>query len=76
MYMDYNKIFAKNEKELETFIQSIRIYNKDITMKWKREITEEIELPNQENIRKLGEKRKLQIHGNIHIYQPHHSGRT
>ena len=32
MYMDNIKIFAKNEKELETSIQTIRIYSKDVGM--------------------------------------------
>ena len=30
MYMDDIKLFAKNEKELETLIHSIRIYSRDI----------------------------------------------
>ena len=33
MYMDYIKVFVKNEKELETLIKTIRIYNQDIGMK-------------------------------------------
>ena len=32
MSMDYIKIFAKNEKELQTLIQTIRIYNQYIGM--------------------------------------------
>ena len=28
MYMDDIKLFAKNEKELETLIQAVRIYNR------------------------------------------------
>ena len=56
MYMDNIKLFAKNEKELETLIQIIRIYNQEIGMefgqeKWvmfimksgKRQIIERIE---------------------------------
>ena len=34
MYMDGIQIFAKNEKELETLIQTIRIYSKDIGMEF------------------------------------------
>ena len=34
MYMDDIKLFAKNEKELETQIQAVRIYNQDIGMKF------------------------------------------
>ena len=29
MYMDDIKLFAKNEKELETLIQAVRIYSDD-----------------------------------------------
>ena len=32
MYMDDIKLFAKKEKELETLIQTIRIYSQDIGM--------------------------------------------
>ena len=32
MYMDDIKLFAKNEKELETLIHTIRIYSQDIGM--------------------------------------------
>ena len=69
MYMDDIKLFAKNEKELETGIQALGIYNQYIGMefaieKWvmiiiksgKRQMTEEIEPPIQEKIRMLGEK--------------------
>ena len=67
--MDDNRVFAKNEKELETLIQAERIYSQDIGMEFniekcamqimisgKRHITERIELPTQEKIRILGEK--------------------
>ena len=73
--MDDIKIYAKNEKELETFIQTIRIYGLDVeiefgiekfamlTMKKKkiRETTEGIEQPNQKNIRTLGEKENYNL---------------
>ncbi len=62
-------LFAKNEKELETLIQAVRIYSDDIEMEFniekqamlimksgKQQMTEGIELPNQEKIRTLGEK--------------------
>ena len=68
MYMDDIKLFAKNEKELETLIHTIRIYSQDIGMefgieKWallvmksgKRYLTDGIELPNQDKIRTLAE---------------------
>ena len=67
MYIDDIKLFARNKKELETLIQTIRIYNQDIGMKFgivtcsmlimkssRIETTEGIELPNQESIRTLG----------------------
>ena len=68
--MDNIKLFAKNEKELETLIQAVRIYSQDIGMELgiekcalqirrsrKQYMTEGIELPNQEKIRMLGEKK-------------------
>ena len=38
MYMDDIKLFAKNEKELETFIHAVRIYSQDIGMEFGTEI--------------------------------------
>ena len=65
--MDDIKLFAKNEKELETLIQTVRIYSPDIKMEFgiekctmlvfkgcKRYITERVELPNQVVTRTLG----------------------
>ena len=34
MYMDDIKLFAKNEKELETLIHAVRIYSQNIRMKF------------------------------------------
>ena len=34
MYMDYIKIFAKNEKELETLINAVRVYCQDTGMEF------------------------------------------
>ena len=69
MYMDDIKLFAKNEWELETLIQTVRIYSQDIGMEFgmekgaklvmksgKRHMTEGIELPNRDKIRTLGDK--------------------
>ena len=69
MYMDDIKLFAKNEKELETLIHAVRIYSQDIGMEFgieicaiiimksgKRHTTDGMELPNQDKIRMLGEK--------------------
>ena len=68
--INYLMNMDKNEKELETLIQTIRIYSLDIGMefyivKWamliiksgKRQITEGIEQPNQQRIRMLREKK-------------------
>ena len=62
-------LFAKNEKDLEKLIQAERIFNEDTVMAFsiekcailimksgKQQMTEGIELPNQEKIRTLGEK--------------------
>ena len=69
MYVDDIKLFAKNEKELETLIQEVRIYCQNPGMEFSREnctmlimksgkqqMMEGIELPNQEKIRTLEEK--------------------
>ena len=61
MYMDDIKLFAKNEKELETLMHTVRIYSQDIGMEFgiekctllvmrsgKRHLTDGIELSNQE----------------------------
>ena len=69
MYMDDIKLFAKNEKELETLIHAVRIYSQDIGIEFgiekcamfvmesgKRHLTDGMELPNQDKIRTLGEK--------------------
>ena len=66
--MDDIKLFAKNEKEQGTLIQTIRIYSQYLRMKFgiekygmliiksgKRKTTERLELANQECIRTLGE---------------------
>ena len=66
--MDNTKLFAKNEKELETLIHAVRIYSQDIKMEFdiekcamlvmksgKRHMIDRMELPNHERIRTLGE---------------------
>ena len=65
-----DNIKQKNEKELETLMQTIRIYSQDIGMEVdiekcamlimrseKRQIVEGIELPNKEGIRTLRKKK-------------------
>ena len=68
MYVDDIKLFAKNEKDFETLIQTLRIYILDKGMEFGIEkcsmrirkklekIRKGIELPNKERIRTLGEK--------------------
>ena len=64
MYMDDIKLFAKNEKELETLIHTVRIYSRDIGMEFgiekcamlvmksgKRQLTDGMELPNKDKIK-------------------------
>ena len=76
MYMDDIKLFAKNEKELETQIQTVRIYSQDVGMEFgiekcamlgmksgKRYITEGVELQNQVVIKTLGEKETYKYSG-------------
>ena len=61
MFMDDIKLFAKNEKELETLIHAVRIYSQDIGMEFhiekcsirvmksvKRHITDGMDLPNHD----------------------------
>ena len=68
MYMDDIKLFAKNEKELETLIHAVIIYSQDIGMEFgiekcamlvmksgKRHMTDGMELPNHNKTRTLGE---------------------
>ena len=74
--MDDSLLFAKNEKELETLIQAVRIYSQDTRMEFaiekcamqimksgKRHRTEGIELPNQDKIRILGKKKTYKYLG-------------
>ena len=62
MYMADIKLFAKNEKELETLIHAVRVYSQDNGMEFgrekcamlvmksgKRHLTDGMELQNQEN---------------------------
>ena len=68
MYVNDIKLFAKNEKELETLIHAVRIYNQDIGMEFgiekcamlvvksgKQHLIDGMELPNQDKIRTLAE---------------------
>ena len=64
MYMDDIKLFAKNEKEVENLIHTVRIYCQNIGMEFgietgamlvmksgKRHITDGMELPNQDKVK-------------------------
>ena len=68
MYMDGIKLFAKDEKELETLIHTVWIYSQNIRMEFgiekcallvmksgKRHLIDGMELPNQDKIRTLAE---------------------
>ena len=59
MYMDDIKLFVKNEEELETLINTVRIYSEGVEMEFgieecamlvmksgKRHLTDGMELPN------------------------------
>ena len=74
--MDDIKLFAKNEKELETLIHAVRIDSQDIGMEFgiekcamlvmksgKRHLADEMELQNQDNIRTLGENETYKYWG-------------
>ena len=74
--MDNIKLLAKNEKELENMIWTIRICSQDTGMEFgiekcvmlikksgKRQIIEGIEEPNQERIRTLKEKKNYKYLG-------------
>ena len=76
MYMDDVKLFTKYEKELEIRTQTMRIYSDDIGMEFgiekyavlimksgKQQMTEGIELPNQEKIRTLRENKTYKYLG-------------
>ena len=78
--MDDIKLFSRNEKELETLIQSVRIYSQNIRMEFDTEKcamlftrsgkghrTEGIELPNKEKIRKLREKKDYKYLGILEV---------
>ena len=78
--IDDIKLFEKkNDKELETLIQTIRLYSQDIEMKFgvgkcvilvmksrKTEIPEGTELPDQQSLRMLGEK---EIYNHLRIME-------
>ena len=68
MYLDDIKLFAKNEKELETLIHALRKNSQDVRMEFdretyamlvkkssKRHLTDGMELANQDKIRTLEE---------------------
>ena len=82
MYMDDIKLFAKNEKELETHIHAVRIYSKGIGMEFgiekgamlvmksaKRDMTDGMELPNHDKIKTLEENETYKYLGILEDHQ-------
>ena len=80
MYMDDIKLFAKNEKVLETLIHAIRIYTQDKGMEFgiekcailvmkcgKRQMTDGMELPNHDKITKPGENETYKYLGILEV---------
>ena len=80
MYMDDIKLFAKNEKELETRIHAVRIYSQDMGMEFgiekctmlvmksdKQHLTGGMERPNQDKIRTLGDKETYKYLGILEL---------
>ena len=78
IYMDHIKQLTKNEKQLETLTQAVRIYCEDMRMEFsmgrcgmlimksgKQQMTEGIKLTNQEKIRRQGEKETCKLLENI-----------
>ena len=76
MYVDDIKLFAKNEKELETIIHAVRIYSQDVGIEFsiakcamlvmksgKRHLTDGMKLPNQDKIRTLAENETYKYMG-------------
>ena len=76
MYRDDIKLFAKNQKESETLIHTVRIYSQNIGIEFsiekfdvliiksdKGHMAEGMELPNQEKIRTPGEKETKKYSG-------------
>ena len=76
IYMDGIKLFTINEKEQETLIHAVRIYSQNIGMEFriekcamlviksgKRHLTDAVDLPNQNKIRTLGEKKMYKYLG-------------
>ena len=80
MYMDDIKLFAKNEKELETLIYTVRISSQDIGIEFgiekcamlviksgKRHLSDGMELPNQDKIRTLAENETYKYLGILEV---------
>ena len=80
MYMDDTKLFAKNEKEQETLIHTVRIYSQDIGMEFgiekcailvmksgKQHLPDGMELPNQDKIKTLAENETYKYLGILDV---------
>ena len=79
-YMDDIKLFAKNKKESETLIHAVSTYSEDMGIEFgiekydmlimksgKKQMTEGIELQNQENIKTSGEKTTYKYLGILEV---------
>ena len=79
--MDDIKLSAKNEKELETLIHTVRIYSWDIGMEFgiekcamlvmksgKRHLADGMELPNQDKIKTLAKNDTYKYLGILEAY--------
>ena len=73
--MDDIKLFAKNEKELETLIHKVKIYSRDIGMEFgiekcamlvisgKWQLIDGMELPNKDKLKTLAENKTYKYLG-------------
>ena len=80
LYMDDLKLYAKDKKELDTLIQTVRVFSKDIGMDYGIEkcamiqmkrgkfvMSEGIELPNGKKIRSLDDQEGYKYLGILHF---------
>ena len=80
MYMDDIKLFAKHEEELKTQIHTFRICSQDIVMEFgiekcamvvmksgKWQLTDGMELPNQDKIKALTENETYKYLGSFEV---------
>ena len=62
MYMDDIKLFAKNEKELESLLHTVKIYSQDIKMECTNRVPfKRTEMQNSETIQSLNPAPQHQV---------------